>query len=211
MKKSSRKRRFDKQCRSTSNDFRSSALPSNKTFGFTRTLGRKHPFLPKGWGGYVLLSSINKKHCQISISHESASLSSPVGGGVSSASWANSHRTQWPARPALLIPACLVWRAPRQRQVSEVCTERWGERARVLSLSFRLFRAVGSSFGPVWFSPPSQERRFVLILQNPLGGATNFFEIIPGNRYAKVGKTKVCKFFEIFIDITVMNMTFGQE
>ena len=123
-------------------------------------------------------------------------------------SWANSHRTQWPARPALLRAAYSVSRAPRQRQVIPVCTERWGERARVLSLSFRLFRAVGSSFGPVWFSPPSQERRFVLIWQNPLGGASNIFEIIPVNRYAKVVKTKICKFFEIFIGI---NMTFGQE
>ena len=187
--------------------------PSHQTkmFGPTRILGRKHDFLPKGWRCYVLLSSINKKHCQISISHQWAPVKSPVGGGVSWGSWPNSHRTQWPARPALLRAAYLVSRAPRQRQVIPVCTERWGERARVLSLSFRLFRAVGSSFGPVWFSPPSQERRFVLIWQNPLGGATNFFEIIPGNRYAKVGKTKICKFFEMFINIIVMNMTFGQE
>ena len=104
-----------------------------------------------------------KKHCQISISHQSAQLTSPVGGRVSCGSWPNSHRTQWPARPALLRPAYLVWMAPRPRQATAVCTERWGKRARVLSLSFRLFRAVGSSFGPVWFSPPSQERRFVLI------------------------------------------------
>ena len=47
-----------------------------------------------------------------------------------------------------------------------------------------------------------------MIWQNPLGGAANFFEIIPGNRYAKVVKTKICKFFEIFIDIVVMSKSF---
>ena len=180
--------------------------PSHQTkmFGSTRTLSRKH----QGWRYYLCSSQFSQ---QKTLPNFYFSPVSPIEQPSGRGSWANSHRTQWPARPALLRPACLVWRAPRQRQVIAVCTERWGERARVLSLSFRLFRAVGSSFGPVWFSPPSQERRFVLIWQNPLGGATNFFEIIPGNRYAKVVKTKICKFFEIFIDIIVMNMTFCQE
>ena len=163
MKTSSRKRDLVNNAEVHQMIFVQAPSHQTKMFGSTRILGRKHPFSPEGWRGYVLLSSINKKHCQISISHQSAPLSRPVGGGVSCPSWANSQSTQWPARLALLRTAYLVWRAPRPRQVTAVCTERWGERARVLSLSFRLFRAVGSSFGPVWFSPPSQERRFVLI------------------------------------------------
>ena len=167
--------------------------PSHQTkmFVSTRVLGRKYPFLPKVEEDKFFSVQSTKNIAKFLFL-------------TSQPQWVGQWEGEW-ARPAGLTPTVLndppgqpyseqpTWFLARQ--VTGVCTERWRKRARVLSLSFRLFRAVGSSFGPVWFSPPSQERRFVLILQNPLGGATNFFEIIPGNRYAKVVKTKICKFF----------------
>ena len=66
--------------------------------------------------------------------------------------------------PIRLSAACLLT-GGNTRAATQLQTAVCYARARVLSLSFRIFGAVGSSFGPVWFVPPLPRREVVMVAE----------------------------------------------